>query len=300
MSHLFETEAFLAVVEEGSFTAAAQRLGVTKSYASKLVVRLEDRLGVRLLQRTTRQLTMTEAGRAYFERCSEAMRAFHEAEAEATELQTSPQGRLRINLPTAFAVGYLAAPLAAFKSSHPSLTVEAVLADRKVDLLAEGFDLAVRIGELPDSSLIARKLTSVHRAIYASPRYLAQRGTPQTPEELTQHDCLLYAYHAVPTMWRLNGPDRDVGIEVSGKLVCNHAEMLVEAACQGLGLVFCPLFLTAPSLRQGRLQRVLSDWCFPLSISAVYPHARHVPAKVRLLVDFLIAHFEKPPWADCL
>lgn len=298
MSHLFETEAFLAVVEEASFTAAARRLGVTKSYASKLVVRLEDRLGVRLLQRTTRQLTMTEAGRAYFERCSDAMRAFHEAEAEATELQTSPQGRLRINLPSAFAVGYLAAPLAAFKLRHPNLTVEAVLADRKVDLLAEGFDLAVRIGEFPDSSLIARKLASVDRTICASPSYLQHRGTPRQPEELSAHDCLLYAYHAAPTTWRLKGPARDVAIEVSGKLVSNHGELLVEAACQGLGLVFSPLFLTVQSLRQGRLVQVLTDWRFPLSISAVYPNARHVPAKVRLLVDFLVAHFERPPWAD--
>jgi DNA-binding transcriptional LysR family regulator len=188
MSHLIEMEAFLAVVEEGSFTAAGRRLGVTKSYASKLVGRLEDRLGVRLLQRTTRQLTLTEAGRAYFERCSDAMRALSEAEAAATELQTSPQGRLRINLPTAFAVRYLAAPLAEFKARYPELTVEAILADRKVDILAEG---------------------------------------------------------------------------------------------------------------AGRLQRVLPDWRFPLSVSAVFPNARHVPAKVRILVDFLVAHFQRPPWADC-
>ncbi len=156
MSHLVELEAFLAVIEEGSFTAAARRLEVTTSYASKLVGRLEDRLGVRLLQRTTRQLTLTEPGRAYFERCSEAMRALKDAETEATALQTSPQGRLRITLPTAFAVSYLAEPLAEFKARYPGLTIEAVLADRKVDIMAEGFDLAVRIGELADSALIAR------------------------------------------------------------------------------------------------------------------------------------------------
>lgn len=299
MSHLIEMEAFLAVVDEGSFTAAARRLGVTKSYASKLVVRLEDRLGVRLLQRTTRQLTLTEAGRSYFERCSEAMRSFEEAETEATMLQTAPTGRLRINLPAGFAVRYLAAPLAVFKARYPALTVELILSDRKVDLLAEGFDLAVRIGEPEDGSLILRRLACVHRSVCASPEYLKRRGIPQTPEELSAHDCLLYAYHSVPTSWRFRSPDREAVVDVKGTLVSNHAEMLVEAACHGLGLVFCPLFFTAPSLRDGRLVQVLPAWQVPLSISAVFPNARHVPAKVRLLIDFLVAQFASPPWADC-
>lgn len=299
MSHLVEMEAFLVVVDEGSFTAAARRLGVTKSYASKLVVRLEDRLGVRLLQRTTRQLTLTEPGRTYYERCSEAMRALSEAEAEATELQTSPQGRLRITLPAAFAVDYLAAPLALWKARYPGLTIETVLADRKVDILAEGFDLAVRIGELADSSMIARKLASADRFVCASPAYLKARGTPQRPEDLAQHECLLYAYHSVPTTWNFQGKGREAAVEVKGSLVSNHAGMIVEAACQGLGLVYCPIFFTAPGLRQGRLVRVLPEWKFPLSVCAIYPNARHVPAKVRLFVDFLTAHFQTAPWADC-
>ncbi len=300
MSNLIEMEAFLVVVEESSFTAAARRLGVTKSYASKLVVRLEDRLGVRLLQRTTRQLTLTEAGRAYYERCSGAMRALQEAEAEATELQNSPQGRLRINLPTAFATDYLAAPLAEFKARYPELTIEAILTDRKVDILAEGFDVAVRIGELEDSALIARRLARVDRFICASPGYLQRRGTPCQPEELASHDCLLYAHHAVPTIWRCKGPGRTAAIEVSGKLVSNHAAILVAAACQGLGLLFCPIFLTATALREGRLQRVLPDWQSPLSLSAVFPNARHIPAKVRIFVDFLVAHFRHPAWAEVM
>lgn len=300
MSHLIELEVFLVVVEEGSFTAAAGRLGVTKSYASKLVARLEERIGVRLLQRTTRQLSLTEVGRAYFERCSEAMQALREAEGVAAELQTSPQGRLRISLPTAFGVSHLAAPLAEFKARYPQLTVEAILADRKIDLLSEGFDMAVRIGELTDSSLIVRRLTNVDRSIFASPDYLGRRGTPEKPEELVRHDCLLYAYHAVPTTWRLKSPEREAVVEVSGTLVSNHADMLVEAACRGLGLVFCPIFFAAPGMRAGRLVRVLPEWRVPLSISAVFPNARHVPAKVRLFVDFLVAYFHHPSWADCM
>lgn len=300
MNQLVELETFLVVVEEGSFTAAARRLGVTKSYASKLVARLEDRLGIRLLQRTTRQLLLTEPGQAYFDRCSEAMRALKEAEDEATELQTAPQGKLRVSLPAAFAIAHLTGPLAEFKARHPGLTVEAVLADRKVDILAEGFDLAVRIGDLADSSLVARRLASVDRYVCASPSYLARRGTPSQPEEMAQHDCLLYAYHSVPTVWRLKGPDRDAAVEVSGTLVSNHAEVLVEAAAHDLGLVFCPIFLTAPALRAGRLVRVLPGWHFPLTVSAVFPNARHTPAKVRIFIEFLVAHFKIAPWADCV
>ena len=300
MSSLSEMEAFLGVVEEGSFTAAARRLGMTKSYASKLVGRLEDRLGVRLLQRTTRALTLTEAGRAYFERCSVAMHALHTAEAEAIELQTGLQGRLRMSLPSAFAVPYLAGPLSAFQATYPQLTIEAILTDRKVDILAEGFDLALRIGELADSSLVARRLASVDRLICASPDYLRRRGSPQQPEDLPAHDCLLYAHHAVPTTWQLRSRERQAAVTVSGKLVSNHGALLVEAACRGLGLVLCPVFLTADALRKGDLVRVLPSWQFPLTVSAMFPNARYVPAKVRLFVDHLVAHFHCAPWADCL
>lgn len=299
MSHLVEMEAFLVVVEEGSFTAASTRLSVTKSYVSKLVGRLEDRIGVRLLQRTTRQLTLTEVGRTYYERCSEAMQLLKEAEAEVSELHNSPQGRLRISLPAAFTVDYLVAPLAAFKARYNQLTVEALLADRKVDILAEGFDVAVRIGDMPDSSLIVRRLTSADRAVCASPDYLRRHGPINTPEDLAKHECVLYSYHATPATWRMKGPDREATVEVTGSMVSNHGAMLVEAACHGLGLLFLPIFITAASLRKGRLVRVLPEWKYPVTIAAVFPNARHVPAKVRLFVDFLVAHFLIPPWSDC-
>lgn len=299
MSTLIEMEAFLVVVEEGSFTAAAKRLGVTKSYASRLVARLEDRIGVRLLQRTTRQLTLTEVGRTYFERCSDAMQVLGDAEAQAMEQQSSPQGVLRISLPAAFTVDYLTAPLAEFKSRYPKLTVEAILADRKVDLLAEGFDVAVRIGDMPDSSLIVRRLTSADRAVCASPDYLRRHPAIEEPEDLAGHAALIYAYHTMPTTWRMRGPEREALVEVRGSLISNHGAVLVEAACQGHGLVFLPLFITAASLRAGRLVRLLREWKFTITIAAVYPNARHVPAKVRLFVDFLVEYFKNPPWADC-
>ena len=296
MNRLSEAEAFVLVVDEGSFTAAARRLGVTKSYASKLVSRLEERLGVRPLQRTTRQLSLTEPGRAYYERCTEVMHALEEAETEATQLQTTPRGRLRITLPTGFGVAYLTGPLAEFKTRYPELTVEAIFTDRQMDLLEEGFDLAIRGGVLPETSLVAQRLANADSVACASEAYLQRRGVPREPEELAKHECLLYAYHTAPGLWKLRGPRGEVAVEVSGTLVANHAHMLVEAACQGLGIVFLPMFHVAPSLREGRLSRVLPEWRAPSPIHVVFPQARHVPLKVRLFVDFLVEKFRAPPW----
>lgn len=297
MSRLFEAEVFVIVVEEGSFTAAARRLGITKSYASKLVMRLEERLGVRLVQRTTRRLTLTEPGRAYYERCTEVMQTLEEAEEAATRLHTAPRGRLRVTLPTAFGMSYLTGPLSEFKARYPELTLEAVFSDRQVDLLAEGFDLAIRAGELPDTQLITHRLATAEMFICASKAYLQRRGTPREPEELAHHECLLYAYHASPSTWRLRGPRGEVSVQVAGTLVTNHAHMLLEAASQGLGLVFMPLFHTVPYLRDGRLRQVLPGWQRSLTLQAVFPHARHLSAKVRVLVDFLAERFHVPPWA---
>lgn len=297
MSRLFEAEVFVLVVDEGSFTAAARRLAITKSYASKLVSRLEDRLGVRLLQRSTRRLTLTEPGRAYYERCTEVMQTLEQAESEATRLHAAPHGRLRVTLPTAFGVNYLIGPLAEFKALYPELTLEAVFTDRYVDLLAEGFDLAIRAGELPDTQLISHRLATAEMFVCASKTYLQRRGTPKEPEELAFHECLLYAYHAVPNTWTLQGPRGEVSVQVEGTLVTNNARMLVEASAQGLGLIFVPVFHTAQSLQDGRLRRVLPGWQRSVTLQALFPHARHVPVKVRALVDFLAERFRAPPWA---
>lgn len=297
MSRLFEAEVFVLVVDEGSFTAAARRLGLTKSYASKLVTRLEDRLGVRLLQRSTRQLALTEPGRAYYERCTEVMRAMEEAENEATELQMSPRGLLRVTLPTAFGMTYLTGALVELKRRHPDLTIEAIFTDRHVDLLAEGFDLAIRAGALADTSMVARRLAGAEMVACASEAYLERHGTPQRPDDLAGHECLLYAYHVAPGTWKLQGPGGEVAIEVSGTFVTNHAHMLISAACQGLGIIFVPTFHSAPYLRDGRLRPVLPAWRWPISVHAVFPQARHLSAKVRVVVDFLVEWFRDPPWS---
>jgi DNA-binding transcriptional LysR family regulator len=298
MNRLFEAEAFVLVAEKGSFTAASQRLGITPSYASKLVSRLEDRLGVRLLQRTTRKLSLTEPGRAYYARCNDVMQALEEAESEATRLQQAPRGRLRVTLPTTFGSMNLAGPLAEFKERYPDLAIEAIFTDRQVDVLAEGFDVAIRVGDLSDSSLAVHRLTSVDRALCASEEYLARRGSPARPEALTQHECLRYAYHASPSAWRLKGPGEEVTVEVSGSLIANSGAMLLEAAQRGLGVVYVPLSLAAPYLRDGRLARVLPAWGWPIPVNAVFPNTRHLSAKVRTFVDFVAERLRDPPWSD--
>lgn len=297
MSRLFEAEVFVLVVQEGSFTAAARRLGITKSYASKLVSRLEDRLGVRLLQRSTRKLALTEAGASYHGRCTELVRALEEAEAEATTLQTTLRGRLRVTLPTAFGVNHLVRPLARFKALHPQLVVEAVFTDRYVDLMGEGFDVAIRAGELRDAELVARRLARAESVACAHPAYLERRGTPREPEDLEGHECLLYANHPAPGSWRLRGPRGQVTVKVAGTLVANHAMMLLESACEGQGVAFVPNFHAAPYLREGRLVRVLPAWSWPIAVHALYPHARHLSAKVRAFVQFLEEQLRAPPWA---
>jgi len=237
MSRLVETEAFVRVVEEGSFTEAAKRLGVTKSHVSKLVTRLEERLGALLLHRTTRRLTVTEAGRAYYERCADAITTVDQAQDEVRCLHRGLRGHLRITLPTGFGLLSLSEPLTAFKIRHPDLGVEAIFTDRHVDLLAEGFDLAVRGGDLPDSSLVARRILSFQRMVCASPAYLDRRGSPEEPEELVNHECLRYTYHNTPGTWRLRGPRDPVTVKVSGSFVANHGGMLVHADCRSLGLL---------------------------------------------------------------
>lgn len=296
MSRLFETELFVRVVEEGSFTAAGRRLGVTTSYASKLVTRLEERLGVPLLIRTTRKLTLTEAGRIYFERCAEVLQSLEAAEALASELQSVARGKLRVTLPTGLGIQFMLGLIAEFKGLHPELTLELVFLDRQVDLIAEGYDVAIRAGELGDPRLVARKLASAERMVCGSPGYLERAGALESPDMLARHECLQYAYHATPGRWKLRSGELEVDIEVSGRMVANSAHMLVEAAVQGHGLIFIPTFHLAEPLRAGRLRRALPAWGYPVGVYAVYPPTARVPVKTRAFVDFMVERMRSPPW----
>lgn len=297
MSTLADLEIFVKVVEEESFTRAADSLGVSKSYVSKQVRALEDRLGARLLNRTTRQQSLTDVGSAFYSRARQILADLEEAELAVTQMQSTPRGTLRLSVPMSFALGYLNSAIADFMIAYPDLDVDVSLADRIVDLIDEGFDLAVRIGVLSDSSLFVRRIAPIQRLLVASPDYLDAHGTPSHPDDLAQHQCLIYAY--ISPTWSFRNADGDeLQVTVSGPYRANNGEALREAACKGLGLAVLPDFLICDQLRSGELVKVIPEWCKDnAAVWALYPHNRHLSAKVRLFVDFLVDRFSpEPPW----
>ncbi len=297
MASRFEAlELFVAVVDHEGFSAAARALGVSKSHVSKQVTALEDRLGARLLNRTTRQQTLTDSGRTLYDSARQVLADLQEAEQAITQLQECPRGTLRVSMPMSFGTSYLAEPIADFMAQYQRLAVEATLADRRVNLLEEGYDLAIRIGRLDDSSLIARKLAAYRMVAVGSPAYFAEHGRPDTPAALGAHQLLLYAYQHGGRSWTFRNSRGEQAVKVDGRLVANNGEVLLAAARQGLGLVWVPSFLVADDLAAGGLEEVLSEHSVSRGVWAVYPHSRHVSAKVRLFVDFLVACFAEPPW----
>jgi DNA-binding transcriptional LysR family regulator len=285
---------FARVVEAESFTGAAAQLGVSKSAVSKAVSALEDRLGARLLNRTTRRLALTEVGRAFYERCARIVSEAEEAELAVTHLQDNPRGTLRVNAPVSFGVLHLGPALATFMERFPELKVELDFTDRYVDLIEEGVDVVIRIaGELQDSSLIARKLTLNQMVVAASPAYWNRCGRPEEPSDLSRHTCITYAYNRNPNEWPfVGGEGRRVMVRVGGNLQTNNGDVSLCAAVAGLGVVRLPRFICGPKLASGDLEAVLEHAAPPpSSIYAMYPHNRHLSAKVRVFVDFLVARF---------
>lgn len=299
MADLSQLEVFVAVVDSGSFTAAAEALGVSKSFASRQVSQLEDRLGARLLQRTTRKVSLTDVGRVFHERCARILEDLQEAELAVSQMQTVPRGTLRMSVPMSFGLRYVAPAVGELMARYADLHVDVSFSDHRADLMDEALDVVIRIGKLADSSFIGRKLAPARTFVCASPDYLKARGTPRAPEDLRDHDCLLYAYQRTGHAWSLEGPQGEVSVPVAGRMVANNGDALLEAARRGLGVVYAPDFLAADDLRAGRLSRVLPEWCSEAAVWAIYPHNRHLSAKVRAFVDLLGAHFENPPWANC-
>ncbi|MGD8576616.1 MAG: LysR family transcriptional regulator [Thiohalophilus sp.] len=300
MDNLTDAAVFCQVVESGSFTAAAERLGLSRSVVSKYISRLEDRLGARLLNRTTRRLSLTEAGQAFFARSQRGLQEIEAAEAEVSSLQTAPRGKLRLNTPMSFGILHIAPVLADFAARYPELSVEMSLDDRQVDLVEEGFDLAIRIAELPDSSLIARRLGPCRHVVCASPDYLARHGTPRIPEDLRHHDALTYRYHASPSEWRFISPEgRYASVPVTGAIEMNNSLAIREAVLRGAGITLIPTFIVGEDIKAGRLQSVLDDYrAQEISIYAVYPERRHLSPKVRAFVEFMQEHLSDPPYWD--
>jgi DNA-binding transcriptional LysR family regulator len=294
--------AFARVVDSGSFSAAARRLNISKSAISAHVQRLEERLGIRLLNRTTRRLSLTEAGAAYYRHCARILVEAEAAEQAASALQREPRGTLRISAPDSFGWMHVAPAVPAFLKRYPELAIDIKLSPAYVNLVDEGLDLAIRIGILEDSALVVRKLALSRRVLCAAPAYLKERGTPRQPDDLASHNCLCSDLLTWGDEWRLVGKGGEARVTVGGSFRSNNAEMLRAAALDGIGIAALPTWVVAEQLRGGMLRRVLTAWEAPVStIYAVYPGNRLMSMKVRAFVDHLARRFGRTPyWEDGL
>ncbi len=299
MEHFGAIPVFIAVIESGGFSAAAEKLGISKSAVSKRINKLEMQLGVRLLHRTTRKLSLTEAGERYFEHAAQALLAANQAEDAVTELQGEPQGTLKISTPMSFGRLHIAPLIPKLLKRYPKLQVNVVMDDRKVDLIAEGYDIAIRSGYLSDSTLIARKLAPLHQVLCASPDYVKRHKHPSTPAELNEHNCLLFSYSSDTNEWTLNQKGYSETVRVSGNYRVNNSEALLEALKEGVGIGRLPTFVAGPDLKAGRLIKILDTYHIPSqNFYAVFPEREYLPAKVRAFIDFAIEYFggDTPYW----
>ena len=302
MDRLAHMEVFVAVVEAGGIGAAADRLGLAKSAVSRRLAELESRLGATLIHRTTRRLNLTVDGRAYYERCVNILADLDEAEAAVRQAHGALRGRLRVTLPMSFGLLHLAPLIQKFMARHPDVRFELDFNDRQVDLLQEGFDLAIRIARLEDSSLIARRLAPIRSGVYASPDYLARHGTPKAAADLKDHACLVYSNPSDPDLWAYTGPDgRGGSVRVPVHLAATSGEFLLRMALAGAGVIRSPTFFVNEALREGWLVQVLNDHAWPeLSAYAVYPPTRHLSGRVRAFIDFLAEELPGEPYWDRL
>lgn len=285
--------AFAKVVELGSFAAAAERLEVSTSAVSRQVAELEAQLEVRLLNRTTRRLSLTEAGQAFFERCVQLLADLEETEAAVRSESVVPRGTLRVTCGVTFGERHLAPAVAEFAGRHPQVAFDIDLSDRAVDLVEEGFDLAIRIGQVGQQALVARRIADTQLVCCAAPAYLASRPQLFTPDDLRHHECIAYTYVATANAWTFEARDATVHTpRISFRHRANNGRMLAAMAMAGVGIALEPDFIVADEVRAGRLVRVLPDYHPPRSpISAVYPSRRHLSAKVRSFVDFLAERY---------
>ena len=294
MDRLTEMEAFATVVDQGGFTDAAKKMGISKSAVSKHVSALEARLGARLLNRTTRRVSPTEIGLAYYDRARRVLNDAGEADALVTSMQTAPSGLLRISVATDFGVNHLSPVLGDFLQEFPGITVNMVLNNRYVELISEGFDMAIRIGELEDSTLRARKLADTSRRMIAAPSYFAQYGRPEKIDDLTEHKLLHYSNQANSAVWKITAPSGEKRqVRTAGWLTVNDGQSLLNACISGLGIAYLPAFLYADAMRKGLVEEAIPGLPQEVQgIYAVYPPGRFTQPKVRAFIDFLVEAFE--------
>jgi DNA-binding transcriptional LysR family regulator len=294
-----ELMVFNSVAKHASYARAAEELALSPSGVSRIISRLEERLGARLVQRTTRKLSLTEAGLAFHARTSQILVDLADAEAEVQKTALRPKGTLKVSASVVFGHLYLAPLLGELLERFPELSIDLSLTNRFVDLVEEGVDLAIRIGSLADSRLIARRLCTNHRVLVASPSYIARWGMPRTPADLSDHQCVIFTGFPKPSEWRLLGPEGLVSVSVAGRVTTNNVETLTSAAKQGLGITVGATLSVGPALLAGELVRVLSDYEFEqTAVFAVYTSARQLSTKIRASVDFLAAKLTDPPSWD--
>jgi DNA-binding transcriptional LysR family regulator len=301
MDDLTGMAVFARVVEEKSLSAAARHLGLSKSSVSKVIARLEQSLGARLLNRTTRQMSVTEAGAAFYAHCARIVEEAEEARLAVGRLHAEPRGLLKVSASVAFGTLHIAPALAPFLERFPDMSVDMTIHDRFVDLADEGYDVAVRIARDPGQNIVARKLAPVHRKVCATPGYFARHGVPRAPADLGTHNCLTYTHMRPHDQWHFRGPDADVAVPVSGNLTLNDDEALSQAVLGGLGVAILPTFIVGRDLQAKRLQAVLSEYLpSDQHIYAVYLPNRHLSPKVRVFIDFLLERYGPEPYWDRL
>lgn len=299
MENLDRMVIFAKVVETKGFSAAARRLKLSKSVVSKQVTLLEESLGARLLNRTTRSMSVTDVGAVFYEHCARIVEEYEQAKLAVGRLYSAPRGLLRISASVAFGTLHIAPALAEFLAQYPELKVDLVVTDRYVDLADEGFDVAIRITPEPGQMLVARRLAPVKRTMCATPDYFRLHGVPRTPEDLANHNCLIYTYFNPQGTWRLKGPRREISVPVKGNLTLNDDEALSQAVLSGLGIALLPTFIVGEELKTGKLQAVLSEY-IPVErhVFAVYLPNRQLSPKVRSFIDFLLRRFGSGPYWD--
>jgi DNA-binding transcriptional LysR family regulator len=293
MNRFEDLQTFVSVVETGSFTAAAERLGMAKSAVSRRISGLEERLGVQLLRRTTRRLNLTETGRSFYQHSARILADLEEAESAVLQQHGELRGLLRVALPVSFGIRHMCEPVSSFSKLHPQVKFDLDLNDRRIELIEEGMDIAVRIGRLADSSLIARRLFDARTVVCASPGYLQQNGAPQTPQELKNHNCLVYSNLPDPTKWSCkDAAGKIIQVEVEPTMRASSGDFLCTAAIQGLGIVTQPTFIAGDGISRGELVPVLTDYQWPVTPAyAVYPPTRHLSYRVRQFIDHLVEYF---------
>lgn len=292
-----EMQVFVACVKQGSFSAAGRSLELSPSAVSKLISRLENRLGIRLLNRTTRSLSLTEAGHAFYQRCFEILTELDEAEAELTDFGQSPQGLLKVNCSPGFATHQLLPVLPQFQQQYPDLTLELQLTGQAVDLVTEGVDVAIRLGQLEDTSLVARKLGDCSRIICASEDYVQQNGEPKIPQDLHQHNCLRLSTRELFNQWLFSADGEEQIIRVGGNFVTDNVEALLQQVLAGQGIARLSGFMVSNQIAAGRLIPLLQNYKTERQqVHAVYPHRKFLAAKVRVFIDFLLQQFESTDW----